>query len=64
MVYLTRNGVQTHIETPMTPNFIKVDGVMRPLSFLSVDDLREVIGEWGFHLLAKAAKQRDVEREK
>lgn len=46
------------IELPSTPNFVKVDGVMRPISELTPFTIRKIGREWTKELLAKADKKK------
>jgi hypothetical protein len=56
---IKRDNVETEIECPGVPNFIRVDGVMRPLSFLSEEDLTFLAEEWSLKLHYRRQAQID-----
>jgi len=60
MVILNYGDKRVDIKCPERPNFIKVDGVMRSLDFLTEKEIKEVAKEFEYHLLNKWRERKDT----
>ena len=57
MVFFNKNAGRMTVECPKVPNFVRVDGVMRPLSYLTEKELTSLAEEWAMHLADKRKNQ-------
>ena len=57
MVMLNKKEGQINIKCPSVPNFIKIDGNYKPLTYFSEKELKIVADEWKSRLLEKRKRK-------